>query len=108
MKEEFSKLKQLSTKNLRILLGSGIVGNEYKSVLSEYMTRPDRANISPCRKFKNQKHGLKIDNRQITKTMVKTLNIRELKSLLASGISGSKRKLVSLEYISRIHQLHDI
>jgi len=107
MNEYISKLKQAPTNELRLLLSSGICGDEYKCTLTEYMTRHDRANISPSRKLKNRKLKPQIDQRQITKTMVKTLNVKELKALMASGLSGKKRRIVYTEYLNRIHRLRN-
>ena len=41
-REDFGKLKQMSTQKLRLLLASGLRGDEYKSVLSEYMSRVEK------------------------------------------------------------------
>ena len=107
MNEYTSKLKQVPTDELRMLLSSGICGNEYKRTLTEYMTRPDKANISPGRKLKNRKLKPQVDAGQISKDMITTLNMRQLKSLMAAGLDGKKRKLVYTEYLRRIHKLRN-
>ena len=102
MNEHLNRLKTTPTKELAILLSSGICGDEYKSVLSEYLARHDRTHITPSRKLKNRKLKPQIDLRQVTRIMVKTLNVKELKTLMASGLDGNKRKIVYTEYLNHI------
>ena len=99
-------LKEKTTKELAILLSSGIVGDEYKQVLKEYMSRPqsEKKHYSPSGRFKQNKY-VNVDVDKIDKEYVKVLNIRELKYLIASGLNGDKHKLVIDEYANRIHRL---
>jgi len=109
MKKKYEEeLKQMSTKDLAMLLSSGICGDEYKDALVEYTTRHDKPNIKPGRKIKNRKARPKIDYKNITYKEIKQLNLKELKTLMACGLTAKKRKVIYTEYLNRVYLLRDI
>jgi len=100
-------LKTCTTKELAILLSSGICGDEYKQVLVEYSTRPEceKRHKKPSDRYKsNHKKCSRINLNDVNEDNVKKLRFYELKLLIPRS-NGVKYKLLSKEYARRIHLL---
>ena len=106
-KKIYGKLKEKTTKELAILLNSGICGDEYKQVLQEYSSRPyyEKKHKSPSARYKcsyKQKHP--VNPEQVNEGNISGYNVQQLRYLLPIT-RGKLRKLVAIEYANRIHQL---
>jgi len=78
-------LENVSTKNLAKLLTSGIVGEEYNTVLSVYMDRDDRNPISDTRRRHNRFTWMKRDKtapKTVTKSELEHYNIHKLRDII--------------------------
>ena len=97
-------LKHKTTKQLGVLL-HGTCGGEYKAVLKEYMSRPDRKYKSRGIRDKFN-HMIRVNLKTpITEDSVKGFRAVELRYLLAKGVGGAERKILVKEYASRFGKI---
>ena len=78
-------LENVPTKNLAKLLTSGIVGEEYNTVLSVYMDRDDRTPMKPIRRMHNRFTWMKRDTtapKNPTRSELELYNIHKLRDIV--------------------------